>query len=241
MAAQREAAVTHLYGAYELKLLYTHHLSFGLSSGIGLLLACIVVFFTFTQFNPTISKKTGTGIEINIDDVQPRSIYPKLQAGIHDARPKMEKNAIPVPVEDDKVNPEQTIPEQRTLSQEPNPLFDNPNPGDIIIKEPPVELAGSEPGMNEWRSVEIFPQVVHSVKPDYPEIARRSIMEGKVIVKVLVDKDGKVRKSAVIFTDNEVFNQSSLDAAGQYVFTPGMMNNGPVPVWVSLRFEFKLR
>jgi TonB family protein len=239
MAAQREAAVTHPYGAFELKLLYTHHLSFGLSSGIVLILTFIVIYCIFLQLRPAEPK--GPETIIKIETLHPPTLYPKIPSTNITPRPTIQKNAIPVPVPDSKVDPNQTIPDQMTLSQEPNPLFDNTNPGDIIIKEPPVELAGPEPGMNEWQSVEIFPQVVRSIKPDYPEIAIRSMIEGKVVVKVLVDKAGKVRKTAVTFTDNEVFNQSALDAAGQYVFTPGMMSSGPVPVWVTLRFEFKLR
>jgi protein TonB len=241
MTAQRTAALTHPYGAYELKLLYNHHLSFGLSSGIGFLLLGIVFFFTFTRLKPAEPETFNSRIEVKIEDIPTPTLQKKLPAHVLDNRPTLEKNAVPVPVQDDKVNPEQTIPEQTTLSQESNPLSANTNSGELVIKDPPAELVGSESNMVEFHTVEILPRVVQSVKPEYPEIARRSMIEGKVAVKVLVGKDGKVRKSAVVSTDNEVFNQSALDAAGKYVFTPGMMNNGPVQVWVTLRFEFKFQ
>jgi TonB family protein len=239
MAAQREAAVTHPYGAYELKLLYTHHLSFGLSLGIGLLLVCIVVFFTFTQLKTSEPKKTPT--IISIDNIPQPTLYPVLLSDGRHGHSSVAKNGIPVPVPDLQAKPEEIPADQITLSQTSNASLDGLGDGSIIVQPVPDDMIAPEPDMNIFHAIEIEPQVIHSIVPDYPEIARRSIMEGKVIVKVLVDKDGKVRKSAVIFSDNEVFNQSSLNAAGQYVFTPGMMNNGPVWVWVTVRFEFKLR
>jgi hypothetical protein len=40
--------------------------------------------------------------------------------------------------------------------------------------------------------------------------------------------------------DNDLYNESALEAAGRFVFTPGAMTSGPVAVWVSLPFTFRL-
>jgi outer membrane biosynthesis protein TonB len=37
-----------------------------------------------------------------------------------------------------------------------------------------------------------------------------------------------------------LFNEVAVAAAMQWVFTPAVMNNGPVAVWVSIPFKFKL-
>jgi TonB family protein len=59
-------------------------------------------------------------------------------------------------------------------------------------------------------------------------------------VKVWVDKEGKVRKAVVLKSDAEIFNQAATDAAQQWVFTPAVMQKGPVAVWVSIPFRFRL-
>ena len=37
-----------------------------------------------------------------------------------------------------------------------------------------------------------------------------------------------------------IFNETSIAAAMKYQFTPAVMNNGPVQVWVSIKFKFRL-
>ncbi len=41
-------------------------------------------------------------------------------------------------------------------------------------------------------------------------------------------------------SDNEIFNENAIKAALGWVFTPAMMNNGPVAVWAAVPFRFKL-
>ena len=85
------------------------------------------------------------------------------------------------------------------------------------------------------------PVVVRKVEPKYPEIALRAGLEGNVYLKVWVDKEGKVRKAVILKSDAEIFNQSAIDAAQQWIFTPAVMQKGPVSVWVSIPFRFKLQ
>jgi len=44
----------------------------------------------------------------------------------------------------------------------------------------------------------------------------------------------------VLKSDAEIFNEPAVEAAKQWLFTPAYMNNGPVAVWVSIPFRFKL-
>jgi protein TonB len=81
---------------------------------------------------------------------------------------------------------------------------------------------------------------VHSVYPPYPELARRAGIEGIVYIKMWVTKEGKVKKTEIAKTTSELFNQPAIDAAMQWTFTPAIMNNGPVSVWVTVPFKFKL-
>jgi protein TonB len=76
--------------------------------------------------------------------------------------------------------------------------------------------------------------------PGYPEIAQRAGIEGTVWVRIWVTKEGKAKRAEMLKSDSDLFDQSALDAAMHWVFTPAVMNNGPVAVWVSIPFRFKL-
>lgn len=84
------------------------------------------------------------------------------------------------------------------------------------------------------------PEVIKSVAPRYPELARRAGMEGTVFVRVWIDREGKVRAVEVQKSDAEIFNQPAIEAAQQMLFSPAMMKGEPVSVWVAIPFKFKL-
>ncbi|HCA82025.1 MAG TPA: energy transducer TonB, partial [Bacteroidetes bacterium] len=85
------------------------------------------------------------------------------------------------------------------------------------------------------------PEAVKQIQPKYPDLATRAGLEGTVWVKIWVDKEGKPKKAVVQKSDAEIFNQPATEAAMQWIFTPAMMKNGPVSVWVSIPFRFKLQ
>ncbi|MBM2839630.1 MAG: Protein TonB [Bacteroidetes bacterium] len=141
----------------------------------------------------------------------------------------------PVPVPDAEVSPEQTLATQTEMSQVVSPVDAGAGDGELNIEVtiddgPPADFVPYEKG----------PEYVKRVEPKYPELAMRAGLEGKVSVKIWVDKEGKVKQVVVLKSDAEIFNQPSIDAAMQFVFTPAYMNNGPVAVWVATQFRFKL-
>jgi protein TonB len=143
----------------------------------------------------------------------------------------------PVPVPDAEVRAEQTIPSvlDQPVTGASSSAVDG---GNIVVVEP---AAPPEEPLRPFASVEKPPRVVTQVSPEYPEIARRAGVEGTVWVKIVIDKEGKVRKAEIERSDADVFNEPALNAARQWVFTPALMNSGPVEVWGSIPFNFKLR
>ena len=76
----------------------------------------------------------------------------------------------------------------------------------------------------------------------YPDLARRAGIEGKVIVRVLIGKDGKVKKQLIEYTDSDLLTEAAKQAITKYgTFTPGIQNGQPVTCWVSIPIQFKLR
>jgi protein TonB len=144
----------------------------------------------------------------------------------------------PVPVPDAEVSAEQTIATQTEMSQQVAPISEGTGGGDIAIEQDiMIEEDGPPP---DFVAVEKEPVVVKRVEPKYPELAMRAGLEGKVWVKIWVDKEGKAKQVVIIKSDAEIFNEPAIEAAKQFVFTPAYMNNGPVSVWVSFPFKFKL-
>lgn len=97
-----------------------------------------------------------------------------------------------------------------------------------------------EPNPNELVPVEKLPQMISSPKPYYPQLAQKAGIEGKVFVKVLVGKDGLPKKAIVVKSENDVLNQSALDAAMKSKFTPAINKGEKIAVWVILPFNFRL-
>jgi len=64
-----------------------------------------------------------------------------------------------------------------------------------------------------------LPEIIETARPDYPELAKRAGIEGKVFVKILVDVNGIPKKADVLKSENEIFNQPAIDAAMKSKFT----------------------
>lgn len=147
---------------------------------------------------------------------------------------------VPVPVPDAEVNAEQTIATQQELSAVPSTAVEQfGGEGDLqITQDITIE---DDPGMDEFIPYEKGPDIVKRVMPQYPEMAIRAGLEGTVWVKILVDKDGRPKKAVVMKSTVEIFNDPAVEAAMQFIFTPAVMNNGPVRVWVAMPFKFRLK
>lgn len=108
-----------------------------------------------------------------------------------------------------------------------------------------VEAREAEPEPDEFIPVEKQPGMDLAELQklvQYPKLAKEAGVEGKVIVKALIDKSGAVKKTLIVDSDNSLLNQAAIDAIKNYKkFTPALQNNSPVMVWVSIPIRFRLR
>lgn len=149
---------------------------------------------------------------------------------------------VPVPVPDAQVSPEETIATQQELSKIAGPVTSGNGGGDSIgVSMGDFKVSDNDGPPPDFVPVEKQPQIINQVVPKYPELAQRAGIEGRVWVKIWVDKDGKPHKAVIVKSDAEIFNQPAQDAAMSYRFTPAIMNKGPVAVWVVIPFTFKLK
>ncbi|MBI4548901.1 MAG: energy transducer TonB [Ignavibacteriae bacterium] len=161
---------------------------------------------------------------------------PSVGVSVASVKPSV---GIPVPVPDVEINPEQTIATQRELSEMQSPVLAEGTEGGGVVVEQDIQIE-EEPEVDAFIPVEKNPMPVKQVKPEYPEIARRSGIEGTVWVKILVDKEGRAKKAVIIRSNAEILNDAAIQAALQWSFTPAIMNGGPVAVWVAVPFRFEL-
>jgi TonB family protein len=87
---------------------------------------------------------------------------------------------------------------------------------------------------------DIEPELVSQVQPQYPNEAFQARLEGTVYTKMWIDETGHVIEVIVTKSDNEVFNQVSMDTGLQWVFKPALANGKPIAVWVTVPFRFKI-
>ncbi len=104
----------------------------------------------------------------------------------------------------------------------------------------PLPSDNSDENAVSFMSVEIQPQLVKRVIPEYPELARRAGLEGTVYLKAVIDTTGHVRSVAIMRSDNEIFNQAAIEAVKQFIFKPAIQNGRKVTVWISIPVKFVL-
>jgi protein TonB len=234
--------VTRGYGAIELKAVYQKNMSRGLAIGIALVGSVVGAYYVPQLFadddepihTVRILKYTDLGPPPSL---QQSTAAPSVSVASAAVKPSV---GIPVPVPDAEVSPEQTIASQTELSQAVGPVGEGANTGGNVAIEQDIKIEDNEPPP-DFVAYEKEPTVVKKVEPKYPEIALRAGLEGNVFLKVWVDKEGKVRKAVILKSDAEIFNQAAQEAAQQWVFTPAVMQKGPVSVWVSIPFRFRLQ
>jgi periplasmic protein TonB len=86
-----------------------------------------------------------------------------------------------------------------------------------------------------------YPDYNLNPKPKYPMIARMSGYEGKVLLKVLVLKNGKVGKIDMEKSSGYgILDKSAIESVENWIFIPGKKNGIPISSWVEVPIRFEL-
>lgn len=104
---------------------------------------------------------------------------------------------------------------------------------DSLANETPVTLTIAE-------SDSMPPPIaIETCRPKRPEFARRDGVFGRVVVRVLVDVDGRVA-DARIERGIDLLNDAALECARRFRFAPYVVNGRPTRVWHLLALAFLL-
>jgi protein TonB len=89
--------------------------------------------------------------------------------------------------------------------------------------------------------VETPPELIYSVTPEYPRLAKEAGLEGSVIIQALVSKEGDVLDAVVLVgSENPLLDAAALAVAWKYKYRPAIQNGRPLAIWVTYNVEFKL-
>jgi TonB family protein len=76
---------------------------------------------------------------------------------------------------------------------------------------------------------------------EYPPGAASRRLEGAVILRLWIDKDGLPKKHQVVQSSDPIFVESSVASVMNWEFSPATVKGTPIGVWASVTFEYKIQ
>jgi len=143
----------------------------------------------------------------------------------------------PVPIE----VPNDEVIEDQILDIDAELTLDQP-----LDLPPPPEEEAEEQEEDFFVVVEQMPELKGGMKGlqecvNYPEMARKAGIEGRVIVQFIVNENGKVENPVVVRSIGGGADEEALRCVKKAEFKPGMQRGKPVRVQYSLPVVFRLQ
>lgn len=208
------------YDHANLRLRYRQYLEL---ATIIVLSIFVVGFYTMPKFQtPTLTQEAYIAPIENIDIPPETEQFEKPPAPL---RP-----SIPVESEAEEIDAELTI-EETDLAD--FIAIDAPLPPPVSdlrfvpYDEPPEPIGG-------------YAALQKNVR--YPEIAREAELEGRVIVKAQINKDGTVNNTLILKgLPGTGLDESAMNAVKMTAWKPAYQRDKPVTVWISVPVNFRLK
>lgn len=80
---------------------------------------------------------------------------------------------------------------------------------------------------------------LHAPKADYPALAKKARIQGKVELEALIGRDGKVKKLRVL-SGHPLLAQAALEAVKKWCYKPTLIEGEPVEVVTLVEVPFRL-
>lgn len=141
---------------------------------------------------------------------------------------------IPDPVPDYEAT-ELTLATEEEMSEAMSTSLDALTGGDSLVVSFDAGLQGS----GQYEADQAMPALISKSNPEYPAIARQAGVEGTVVLKVLVGKEGDVR-DVVYISGPEMLKDAAIAAIKLWKFRPALQQQRPVAAWVRVPMQFSL-
>ena len=191
-------------------------------------LAILFMLFTF-MVTPEVQVKPYEREEVEVTEVE--EIPPEIKEKIKPPT-QTKKPVIDIVIEEDLEGGEDD--DLEVIDTIESTSFD---PFEEAAPPPKDELP------SKFTVYEDPPVPIQQVSPEYPEFAKKSGIEGQVVVEVAVMKDGSVGAVNVVkslMAGPGGLDEAAKEAVKQWKFQPAQSGGKPVACWVTFPISFSL-
>lgn len=206
---------------------------------VGLVLA-LLLLFGLTTLNMEVDRSLDVPVYEQQEVVEMQEIQQTQQVN---RPPPPPRPPAPVEVPNDQVIEDEVIDLDASLDlNEAMDVQQTPPP-----PPPPEESADEEPGEEEiFIAVEEKPELIGGMKSlqsriEYPKVAKKAGIEGRVFVQFIVDKNGNVTDPVVLRSPHKLLSEEALRVIRTAKFKPGKQRTKPVKVRMALPISFRLK
>ena len=230
------------YGAYDLRKRYNSATSLSILGGVAFF-SLLMIALSFTTEEGTASAGLKTVI-IEISDPIIQEVITPPEVKPPPERSDATRNLEPVVVTDtSQVSLYVPITDELIETTKDGEVSEDVqviiNPDPVIISEPEpfivVEESPEYPGGNAALMKFIGENI------NYPADAQNNNIQGKVILKFVIDTDGSADRVEVLRSIDPLLDNEAVRVVSSITgFKPGKQGGVPVPVWFTLPVVFKL-
>jgi TonB family protein len=83
-------------------------------------------------------------------------------------------------------------------------------------------------------------RLIHQAHPAYPDELKNAGIQGSVVIRAVISKDGSVLNPVVVNTVDPRLAQAALDAVKQWAYEPTLLNGEPVEFLTTITMQFRL-
>ncbi len=240
------------YGAYILRKRYKTYLSISTWLAILLVVAVSTAPTVYQMLKPEIKVSKKLKKVIITDLAPPPSIGEEQKIEQVDVPPPLKstiKFTPPVVKPDDQVKDEYVPTVDELKEVDPGVKTEQGVEGGVdyslIEAEEKIVEEEKEVEPEYFVAVEEMPEPIGGIagiqqRIEYPEIAKRAGVQGRVFIKAFVDEHGNVNKVELIKGIGAGCDEAAMDAVRATKFKPGKQRGVPVKIQVSLPILFKL-
>ena len=81
--------------------------------------------------------------------------------------------------------------------------------------------------------------LIHRVQPEYPQLARQARIQGTVVLRAVISREGRIENLQVL-SGHPLLVPAALDAVRQWRYRPYSLNEQPVEVETQITVNFTL-
>jgi protein TonB len=104
----------------------------------------------------------------------------------------------------------------------------------------PLPLLSPPPAVRQVRVSHIMEgNLIHRVQPEYPLLARQARIQGTVVLRAIISREGRIEKLQVV-SGHPLLAPAAIEAVRQWRYRPYLLNDQPVEVETQVTVNFTL-